>query len=37
VAAILGYPAGSSDQMVNDHLRARRQARVVVDRVFWGE
>jgi glutamate-ammonia-ligase adenylyltransferase len=37
VSAILGYPAGSSDQMVNDHLRATRQARVVVDRVFWGE
>jgi [glutamine synthetase] adenylyltransferase / [glutamine synthetase]-adenylyl-L-tyrosine phosphorylase len=37
VAAILGYPAGSSDQMVNDHLRSTRQARVVVDRVFWGE
>jgi glutamate-ammonia-ligase adenylyltransferase len=37
VAAILGYPAGSSDQMVNDHLRATRRARVVVDKVFWGE
>ncbi len=35
VAAILGYPAGSTDEMVNDHLRITRQARAVVDRVFW--
>ncbi|MDF1606263.1 bifunctional [glutamine synthetase] adenylyltransferase/[glutamine synthetase]-adenylyl-L-tyrosine phosphorylase [Nocardioides sp. YIM 152315] len=36
VAAILGYPAGSSDAMVNDQLRYTRLARGVVDRVFWG-
>lgn len=35
VAAILGYPAGSSDAMVNDQLRYMRLARAVVDRVFW--
>jgi glutamate-ammonia-ligase adenylyltransferase len=35
VAAILGYPAGSSDAMVNDQLRFMRLARTVVDRVFW--
>jgi glutamate-ammonia-ligase adenylyltransferase len=36
VAVILGYPAGSSDAMVNDQLRYTRLARSVVDRVFWG-
>jgi [glutamine synthetase] adenylyltransferase / [glutamine synthetase]-adenylyl-L-tyrosine phosphorylase len=36
VAAILGYPPGSSDAMVNDQLRYTRLARGVVDRVFWG-
>jgi glutamate-ammonia-ligase adenylyltransferase len=35
VAAILGYPAGSTDAMVNDQLRYTRLARSVVDRVFW--
>ena len=35
VAAILGYPAGSTDAMVNDYLRATRLARGVVDRLFW--
>ncbi|HEX3929911.1 MAG TPA: bifunctional [glutamine synthetase] adenylyltransferase/[glutamine synthetase]-adenylyl-L-tyrosine phosphorylase [Nocardioides sp.] len=35
VAAILGYGAGRSDEMVNDHLRVTRRARAVVDRVFW--
>ena len=35
VASILGYPAGCTDEMVNDHLRTTRQARAVVDRVFW--
>ncbi|MGA8846773.1 MAG: bifunctional glutamine-synthetase adenylyltransferase/deadenyltransferase, partial [Nocardioides sp.] len=35
VASILGYPAGCTDEMVNDHLRSTRQARAVVDRVFW--
>ena len=36
VASILGYPPGSSDELVNDYLRATRLARGVVDRVFWG-
>ena len=35
VASILGYPPGSTDEMVNDYLRATRLARGVVDRVFW--
>ncbi|WP_245155122.1 bifunctional [glutamine synthetase] adenylyltransferase/[glutamine synthetase]-adenylyl-L-tyrosine phosphorylase [Nocardioides sp. 1609] len=35
VASILGYPAGRTDEMVNDHLRVTRLARGVVDRVFW--
>ncbi|GAA4715350.1 bifunctional [glutamine synthetase] adenylyltransferase/[glutamine synthetase]-adenylyl-L-tyrosine phosphorylase [Nocardioides conyzicola] len=35
VAAILGYPPGSSDAMVNDQLRFTRLARAVVDRIFW--
>ncbi len=35
VAAVLGYPPGSSDAMVNDQLRYTRLARGVVDRVFW--
>ncbi|GAA4382056.1 bifunctional [glutamine synthetase] adenylyltransferase/[glutamine synthetase]-adenylyl-L-tyrosine phosphorylase [Nocardioides caricicola] len=36
VASILGYPAGSSDAMVNDQLRYTRLARAVVERIFWG-
>jgi glutamate-ammonia-ligase adenylyltransferase len=36
VARILGYPPGSTDEMVNDYLRRMRQARGVVERVFWG-
>jgi [glutamine synthetase] adenylyltransferase / [glutamine synthetase]-adenylyl-L-tyrosine phosphorylase len=35
VAAVLGYPPGSSDAMVNDQLRYTRLARGVVDRIFW--
>lgn len=35
VASILGYPPGSSDQLVNDYLRATRRSREVVDRIFW--
>ncbi|MFT4080994.1 MAG: bifunctional [glutamine synthetase] adenylyltransferase/[glutamine synthetase]-adenylyl-L-tyrosine phosphorylase [Nocardioides sp.] len=35
VASILGYPAGATDEMVNDYLRATRLAHGVVDRVFW--
>ncbi|PKH41005.1 glutamate-ammonia-ligase adenylyltransferase [Nocardioides alpinus] len=35
VARVLGYPAGSSDQMLNDYLRTTRRAHAVVERVFW--
>ena len=35
VARVLRYEPGESDTMVNDYLRAARQARAVVDRVFW--
>ena len=36
VASVLGYPQGESDRMVNDHLRITRQARAVVEEIFWG-
>ncbi len=36
VANVLGYPAGATDQMANDHLRTMRVSHAVVDRVFWG-
>ncbi|RZL69797.1 MAG: bifunctional glutamine-synthetase adenylyltransferase/deadenyltransferase, partial [Rhodococcus sp. (in: high G+C Gram-positive bacteria)] len=36
VSAVLQYPPGHTDEMVNDYLRASRRARSVVDRVFWG-
>jgi len=36
VANVLGYHAGSTDEMVNDHLRTMRVSRAVVERVFWG-
>ncbi len=35
VARVLGYPAGSSDEMLNDYLRTTRRAHAVVERVFW--
>ncbi len=35
VASILGYPEGSSEAMVDDHLRHTRTAHAVVDRIFW--
>ncbi|RYB90028.1 bifunctional [glutamine synthetase] adenylyltransferase/[glutamine synthetase]-adenylyl-L-tyrosine phosphorylase [Nocardioides oleivorans] len=35
VAGVLGYPQGSSDQMVNDYLRTTRRAHAIVERVFW--
>jgi glutamate-ammonia-ligase adenylyltransferase len=35
MAAVLGYPSGATDTMVNDHLRTTRLARGVVDRLFW--
>jgi glutamate-ammonia-ligase adenylyltransferase len=36
VAAIMGYPPGSTDEMINDYLRTTRLSRSVVDRIFWG-
>ncbi|MEI2713466.1 MAG: bifunctional [glutamine synthetase] adenylyltransferase/[glutamine synthetase]-adenylyl-L-tyrosine phosphorylase [Nocardioides sp.] len=36
VAAVLGYPYGASDEMVNDYLRTTRRAHGVVERIFWG-
>ncbi|MBO0843382.1 MAG: bifunctional glutamine-synthetase adenylyltransferase/deadenyltransferase, partial [Nocardioides sp.] len=35
VATILGYPAGSTDELVNDYLRITRLAHGVVEEVFW--
>ncbi len=35
VAKILGYPPGTTDQLINDYLRTTRRSRAVVDRVFW--
>ncbi|TQL67938.1 glutamate-ammonia-ligase adenylyltransferase [Nocardioides albertanoniae] len=35
VGSILGYPAGSTDELVNDYLRMTRLAHGVVERVFW--
>ena len=35
VANVLGYPAGATDRMVNDHLRTMRVSHAVVERVFW--
>jgi len=35
VANVLGYPAGATDEMANDHLRTMRVSHAVVDRVFW--
>jgi [glutamine synthetase] adenylyltransferase / [glutamine synthetase]-adenylyl-L-tyrosine phosphorylase len=37
VARILGYAPGETAAMVNDYQRAARRARLVVDRIFWGE
>ena len=37
VARILGYGPGETAAMVNDYQRTARRARVVVDRIFWGE
>ncbi len=36
VASIMGYPPGTTDQLINDYLRTTRLSRSVVDRVFWG-
>ncbi|WP_210651673.1 bifunctional [glutamine synthetase] adenylyltransferase/[glutamine synthetase]-adenylyl-L-tyrosine phosphorylase [Nocardioides sp. SYSU D00065] len=35
VAGVLGYPPGSSDELLNDYLRTTRRAHAVVERVFW--
>jgi len=35
VANVLGYPAGATDEMANDHLRTMRVSHAVVERVFW--
>ena len=35
VSAILQYPPGESETMLNDYLRSARRARAIVDRVFW--
>ncbi len=37
LAFALGYPAGESDELTNDYLRAARRARAVVDEVFWND
>ncbi len=36
VAHLLGYPPGSTSQLLDDHQRATRHARKVVDELFWG-
>ena len=36
VAHLLGYPPGSSSQLLDDHQRAARHARRVIDELFWG-
>ncbi|MDP9823748.1 bifunctional [glutamine synthetase] adenylyltransferase/[glutamine synthetase]-adenylyl-L-tyrosine phosphorylase [Nocardioides massiliensis] len=36
VSLVIGYGPEESDVMANDHLRATRRARAVVERVFWG-
>ncbi|HEY6934920.1 MAG TPA: bifunctional [glutamine synthetase] adenylyltransferase/[glutamine synthetase]-adenylyl-L-tyrosine phosphorylase [Marmoricola sp.] len=35
VARVLRYGPGETDTMLNDYLRTARQARAVVDQVFW--
>ncbi|MGA8257538.1 MAG: bifunctional [glutamine synthetase] adenylyltransferase/[glutamine synthetase]-adenylyl-L-tyrosine phosphorylase, partial [Nocardioides sp.] len=34
-ASIIGFPPGGTEAMVDDYLRVTRQARQVVDRIFW--
>ncbi|MGI9157326.1 MAG: bifunctional [glutamine synthetase] adenylyltransferase/[glutamine synthetase]-adenylyl-L-tyrosine phosphorylase, partial [Marmoricola sp.] len=36
VAALLRYPPGETDTMLNDYQRTARRAAAVVGRVFWG-
>ena len=35
VAALIGYPLGHSEEMVDDYLRVTRRARRVVESVFY--
>ncbi|UDY24934.1 bifunctional [glutamine synthetase] adenylyltransferase/[glutamine synthetase]-adenylyl-L-tyrosine phosphorylase [Nocardioides sp. Kera G14] len=35
VSTLLGYPDGTSSELLNDHLRLTRLASAVVDEVFW--
>ncbi|WP_229053403.1 bifunctional [glutamine synthetase] adenylyltransferase/[glutamine synthetase]-adenylyl-L-tyrosine phosphorylase [Aeromicrobium sp. Leaf350] len=37
LAHLLGYRQDESERMVDDYLRITRQARSVIERVFWGE
>ncbi|YAL82075.1 bifunctional [glutamine synthetase] adenylyltransferase/[glutamine synthetase]-adenylyl-L-tyrosine phosphorylase [Dermacoccaceae bacterium W4C1] len=37
IGRILGYPAGSGMEFIEDYRRAARHARAVVDEVFYGE
>ena len=37
LAHLLGYRQDEGERMVDDYLRITRQARVVIERVFWGE
>ncbi len=36
VARLLGYPAGESQQLVEDWRRTARRARAVMERTFYG-
>jgi glutamate-ammonia-ligase adenylyltransferase len=36
VARIVGYPPGSAAELEEDHQRATRRARAVVERIFYG-
>jgi glutamate-ammonia-ligase adenylyltransferase len=37
LAYVLGYEPGESGRMVEDYLRVTRRARVVFERLFYGE
>ena len=37
VAAVLGYPPGESGALLEDYRRTTRRARMVVERVFYGQ
>ena len=37
LAHLLGYRLDEGERMVDDYLRITRQARAVIERVFWGE